>query len=150
MLASKSLGFSDNFGNFGIRWIQVPRSLWGCLCGIIVYSSRHFYCYFKIMPQKNYEIIFIINWPLTTSGGGGLSRGMRREINVFAGITKLKYSTLPLIYNGVSNTYMGITVIHWYKIMVIYLSPSLVKIIQLFFWIIFIDDFICILTGSSG
>ena len=41
-------------------------------------------------------------------------------------------------------------VLHYHKIMVIYLYPFLVVITQLFSWIIFINDCICILTGSPG
>ena len=39
-------------------------------------------------------------------------------------------------------------VLHYHKIMVIYLYPFLVVVTQLFSWIIFITDCICILTGS--
>ena len=41
-------------------------------------------------------------------------------------------------------------VLHYHKIMVIYPYPFLVVIAQLFSWIIFIHDCICILTGSHG
>ena len=41
-------------------------------------------------------------------------------------------------------------VIHYLKIMAIYPYPLLVVITQLFSWIIFINDCICILTGSPG
>ena len=41
-------------------------------------------------------------------------------------------------------------VLHYQKIMAIYPYPFLVVITQLFSWIIFIHDCICILTGSHG
>ena len=41
-------------------------------------------------------------------------------------------------------------VLHYHKIMVIYPYPFLVVINQLFSWIIFINDCISILIGSSG
>ena len=41
-------------------------------------------------------------------------------------------------------------VLRYHKIMVIYPYPFLVVITQLFSWITFINDCICILTGSPG
>ena len=41
-------------------------------------------------------------------------------------------------------------VLHYHKIMVIYPYPFLVVITQLFSCTIFINDCICILTGSPG
>ena len=43
-----------------------------------------------------------------------------------------------------------LTVLHYHKIMVIYPHPFLVVINQLFACIIFINDCICILSGSTG
>ena len=43
-----------------------------------------------------------------------------------------------------------LTVLHYHKIMVIYPYPFLVVITPFFSWIIFINDCICILTGSPG
>ena len=39
-------------------------------------------------------------------------------------------------------------VLHYNKIMVIYPYPFLMVIIQFFYWIIFTNDCICIITGS--
>ena len=41
-------------------------------------------------------------------------------------------------------------VLHYHEIMVIHPYPFLVAITQLLSWIIFINDCICILTGSPG
>ena len=41
-------------------------------------------------------------------------------------------------------------VLHYHKIMVIYPYPFLVVIDQFLSWIIFMNNRICILTGSSG
>ena len=46
--------------------------------------------------------------------------------------------------------YMGMTHSPLPKKMVIYPYPLLVVISQLFYWIIFINDFTCISTGSTG
>ena len=43
-----------------------------------------------------------------------------------------------------------LSVLHYHEIMVIYPYPFLVVITQLFSCIVFINDFICILTGSPG
>ena len=45
---------------------------------------------------------------------------------------------------------LELSILHYHKIMVIYPYPLLVVIIQLLSWIIFINDCICILSGSTG
>ena len=49
-----------------------------------------------------------------------------------------------------SNHRWELPVLHYHKILVIFPYPFLVVITQLFYWVIFINYFICILTGSPG
>ena len=56
---------------------------------------------------------------------------------------------VPFHYGNVGHRW-DLPVLRYLKIMVIYPYPFLVVINQLFSCIIFIDDCICILTGSPG
>ena len=54
------------------------------------------------------------------------------------------------ITSAADNHRWDLPVLHYHKIMVIYPYPFLVVMTQLFSWIIFINDCICVLTGSPG
>ena len=56
----------------------------------------------------------------------------------------------PIIFADTVGHRWGLPVLRYHEIMVIYPYPFVVVITQLFSWIIFINDCICILTGSSG
>ena len=54
------------------------------------------------------------------------------------------------VLDAYDNHRWDLPVLHYHEIMVIYPYPFLVVITLLLFWIIFINDCICILTGSPG
>ena len=53
-------------------------------------------------------------------------------------------------HNGIRGHGQELPILHYHEIIIIYPYPILVVINQLFSCIIFINDFICILTGSPG